>query len=44
VKVCVSDQLPAQRAAGRDIAFNDVHAALPTLIEKSPNFRTPQPE
>src|SRR5260370_361042 len=26
VKVRVSDQLPAQHAAGRDIAFNDIHA------------------
>jgi hypothetical protein len=29
VKVCVSDQIPAQRAAGRDLAFDDVHAEHP---------------
>jgi hypothetical protein len=27
--VCVCDQLPAQHAAGRNIAFDDAHAELP---------------
>src|SRR4051812_5265845 len=30
VKMGVVDQIPAQRAAGRDITFNDLHAELPT--------------
>jgi hypothetical protein len=26
VKICISDQIPTQRAARRNITFNDMHA------------------
>jgi hypothetical protein len=39
VKIAVVDQIPVERAGGRDIAFNDVHAKLPTpQIARSSNF------
>jgi hypothetical protein len=43
VKVRVSDQFPAERAAGRNIAFNDIHAEHPIVSRKIVMFPVAAP-